>query len=252
MHERGGSTAPLDLSLIVACYNEEPHLEESVRRVLEVLDVTRWNYEIIFVEDCSKDHTRDVIERILKQYPERNFRAIFHTANTGRGRAVSDGFRAAQGRVVGFIDIDLEVAQCYIIPCVLSLQQGADVATGEREYKVHLSLLHRHVLSRGYHWLIRAAFGFTLGDTESGYKFFLREKVLPVLDEVEDKGWFWDTEIMVRCYLKGYVLRRIPCLFVRRSDKKSTVRVVHDTYEYFLKLWRFRTTVKRLRGEGAP
>jgi len=245
----GHDPAIPDLSLILACYNEESHLEQSVKEVLEVLDSTRWTYEIIFVEDCSRDRTKDIIVRLLEQYRDRNVRALFHEKNAGRGHAVRDGFRVARGRVVGFIDIDLEVHARYIPSCVLRIQNGADVAVAQREYKLHPGLFHRHILSRGYVCLEKWALGIPLNDTESGYKFFVREKVLPVLDEVEDGGWFWDTEIMARCYLKRYRIEEIPCLFIRRYDKKSTVRLVHDTCDYFAKLWRFRKTVKRLRAK---
>lgn len=235
-----------DVSVIVACYNEEGHLEASVRELVAVLDTTRWSYEIVFVEDCSTDNTREVLKRVAAAYPDKAVQVILHEKNTGRGRTVSDGIRAARGTVVGFIDIDLEVHARYIPSCVLSILRGADVATGWREYRLHLPLLHRHILSRGYVFIMQWLLRVPLRDTESGYKFFRRASVLKVLDEVEDPGWFWDTEIMVRCYHAGQKIEEIPCLFIRRYDKKSTVRVVHDSIEYFKKLWHFRRTVKTL------
>ena len=240
----------VDLSLIVACYNEASHLEDSFRQVIELLDDLRWSFEIIFVDDCSTDRTKDVIVSLLDKYKGRNVRAVFHERNMGRGRTVSDGFRLAKGNIVGFIDIDLEVSPVYIPACVSSIRQGADIVVGERHYKLHFGLMIRHVLSRGYVWLTRSLYGITLGDTESGYKFFRREKAIALVEEVEDGGWFWDTEMMIRAYFKGYTVRQIPCLFVRRYDKKSTVRVVHDSIDYLVKLWRFRSTVKRLRRES--
>ncbi len=54
-----------DVSIIIACYNEEPVLESSIKQILETMDNTRWSYEIIFVEDCSIDKTRSLIEQII-------------------------------------------------------------------------------------------------------------------------------------------------------------------------------------------
>jgi glycosyltransferase involved in cell wall biosynthesis len=239
-----------DVSLIVACYNEEPLLEESVRQTIEVLDHTPWSYEIIFVDDCSQDRTRAIIDGLLTRYKDRNLRKLFHRRNKGRGGTVTDGIRIAQGDVVGYIDIDLEVHARYIPSLVIAIRNGADVATAHRIYKVQLRLFMRFVLSTGYRWLSSWLLGADLQDTETGFKFFKRERILPVLDQVEDEGWFWDTEVMVRSLLRGYRIVEIPCLFIRRYDKKSTVDLVRDTFDYLVKLWRFRRVVKQMREEA--
>jgi polyisoprenyl-phosphate glycosyltransferase len=53
---------PVDLSLVLACYNEEGHLDKNVRRIIDLLDCTRFEYELIFVDDCSRDGTRAIID----------------------------------------------------------------------------------------------------------------------------------------------------------------------------------------------
>jgi glycosyltransferase involved in cell wall biosynthesis len=238
------STAGLDLSLVLACYNEERVLEESVAEIVGVLDNTRYSYEVIFVDDCSWDRTRELIDRAIIRYSDKRMSKIFHEENRGRGGTVSDGLRAAQGDVAGFIDIDLEVHARYIPSCVNAVQNGADVAVGRRIYKLNLRSLDRYVLSAGYVRLVRWLLGVDLNDTETGYKFFKRERILPVLDEIDDQHWFWDTEVMVRSYYRDYRIAEIPCLFLRRFDKVSTVHPLSDTVDYFRQLWRFRQTVK--------
>ena len=238
------STAHLDLSLVLACYNEELVIEESVAQIVEVLDKTRYSYEIIFVDDCSKDGTREFIDRTIELYPDKKMLRIFHERNKGRGGTVADGIRAAHGYVAGFIDIDLEVHARYVPSCVIAVENGADVVVGRRIYKLNLRSLDRYVMSAGYVRLVRFLLGVDLNDTESGYKFFKRDRVLPILDEIEDQHWFWDTEVMVRSYYRGYQIVEIPCLFLRRFDKPSTVSPVSDTIDYFAKLWRFRKTVR--------
>ena len=238
------SKSALDLSLVLACYNEELVIEDSVAEILEVLGDTRYSYELIFVDDCSKDRTRELIDRLVERYPGKMMSRIFHTVNKGRGGTVSDGIRAARGDVAGFIDIDLEVHARYIPSCVNAVQNGADIAVGRRVYKLNLRSLDRYVLSAGYVRLVRRLLGVDLNDTETGYKFFKRERILPVLDEIDDQRWFWDTEVMVRSYYKDYRIAEIPCLFLRRFDKASTVSPLADTVDYFRQLWRFRKTVK--------
>ncbi len=245
--ETSAIAGQFDLSLVLACYNEEPIIEDSVRQIVDVLDATRFSYEIIFVDDGSRDRTRELIEAIMARYPRHAMSRIFHRVNKGRGGTVADGFRAARGEVVGYIDIDLEVHARYIPSCVLAVRHGADVATAKRVYLFSLRSLDRYFMSKGYVWLVQRLLGVDLQDTETGFKFFRRERILPVLDEIEDERWFWDTEVMVRSLLRGYTIVEIPSLFVRRFDKPSTVNALADTVDYFRKLWRFRRTVQEIR-----
>lgn len=236
-----------ELSLVVACYNEEPILEASVSETLRVLDALRTTYEVIFVDDASRDRTVEIIDRIMAADGQHLLRKIVHAANVGRGGTVADGIRASQGRLVGFIDIDLEVHARYILSCVLALNGGYDVATALRVYKFSVRSLGRYVMSRGYRWLMRQALGVPLQDTETGFKFFRREAILPVLDATADRGWFWDTEIMVRAHYAGLRIIELPALFIRRFDKQSSLSPLRDSLEYAARLWRFRRIAAELR-----
>jgi hypothetical protein len=176
-------------------------------------------------------------------------RKIAHGQNVGRGGTVTDGILAARGRIVGYFDIDLEVQALYILPCLLAIDAGYDVATAHRVYKFYWRSLDRYVLSKGYRWLMRKLLHLPLQDTETGFKFFRRDAIMPVLQQTEDRGWFWDTEIMARAYHAGLRIIEIPALFVRRFDKQSSLNPLRDSLEYLVKLWRFRPTVTRLRNK---
>lgn len=235
----------IDLSLIIPCYNEELILEASVKQVFEILNNTRFDYEIIFVDDHSKDNTKSVIENITRSYPDKKISAIFHAENKGRGRSVSDGIKIAKGDVTGFIDIDLEVHARYIPSCVLAVKEGFDIALGHRIYTFHFRSIMRHAMSRGYIFLVRRLFGIDLKDTETGFKFFDRKKILSVLEETREQGWFWDTEIMARAYLRGYKIKEIPSLYLRNFKKRSTVNGLSDTIYYLKKLLEFRKIIRK-------
>jgi glycosyltransferase involved in cell wall biosynthesis len=239
-----------DLSLVLACYNEEPILERSVGEIFRVLDALRWTSEVIFVDDASRDRTSGIIDRILRDNPKRQLRKIEHVQNVGRGGTVSDGIRAAGGRFVGFIDVDLEVHARYILPCLLALERGYDVATGLRIYKLHFGSFHRYVMSRGYRTLLRWRLDVPLEDTETGCKFFRRDRILPVLDQVLDQGWFWDTEIMVQAHLAGLRIVEIPALFERCIDKPSSVKLVRDSLLHFQKLRQFSRAVGEMKNRA--
>ncbi|MEK6765750.1 MAG: glycosyltransferase [Planctomycetota bacterium] len=236
----------MDLSLIIACYNEETVLEHSLKEIIMTLDSTTFTYEIIFVDDYSTDNTPKLINFLCEKYKDKHFRFVLHNKNIGRGGTVTEGFRMAKGDIIGYIDIDLEVHARYIPSCVLAIKDGADVAIGFRVYKFDFRSIDRYIMSKGYNWLMRKMLGINLKDTETGVKFFSRERILPILDKIKDQGWFWDTEIMVQSYLRKYTIAEIPCLFVRRFDNVSTVKGISDSIIYFKNLLRYRKVLENI------
>lgn len=238
---------PPDLSLILACYNEEGILEQRTGKIFEALDRLGISVEVIFVDDASGDNTGRVIDRILSGNPGRHMRKIAHVHNTGRGGAVSDGIRVACGNFIGFIDVDLEVKPDYIAECLRALEQGYDVATARRIYKFQPASLHRQMMSRSYNMLVRWQTAVPLMDTESGFKFFRRDRILPVLDQVQDQGWFWDTELMVLAHRAGLRIIEIPAPFERSADKTSSVVLWRDSLRQFRKLRQLSRTLSRNR-----
>ncbi|HUL77815.1 MAG TPA: glycosyltransferase [Vicinamibacteria bacterium] len=228
------------LSLVLACYNEAEHLETSFAEIRDTLEQTRWQHEIVFVDDSSHDRTREILQALVAAHPSLDVRVILHEANRGRGRTVTDGFRAARGTIAGYLDVDLEVHPRYIPSLVRAIEGGADIATVRRVYAFQLRALDRYFMSRGYSFLVRRLLGLPFRDTETGFKFFRRETVLPLLDEVEDGGWFWDTEFMARAHRRGLRVVEIPGAYVRREDKTSTVHGLRDSLRYFARLVRFR------------
>jgi glycosyltransferase involved in cell wall biosynthesis len=238
------SDAP-HLSLVLACYNEAQHLEASFAEIRDTLEQARFPFEVLFVDDVSRDDTRQILARIVAAHPQLALRTILHERNRGRGATVTDGFRAARGAITGYIDVDLEVHSRYIPALVRAIEKGADVATLRRIYAFQLLSLDRYAMSRGYSFLVRRLLDVGLADTETGYKFFNRERVLPLLAEIRDPGWFWDTEFMVRAARRGLQIVEIPGAYIRRGDKTSTVRGVRDSLRYFRQLLRFRGELRR-------
>ena len=232
------------LSLIIPCYKDAPHLRANAAEIISVLGSMKLSWEIIFVNDASPDDCREIIHQMIAEDSTGRLRLVDHQQNTGRGRAVHDGIMAAGGRYCGFLDIDLEVAATYILPMVLALEAGADVACAWRVYKLRFLILHRALLSRGYSFISRRMLGNDMPDTEAGCKFFNRERILPVLATCEDPGWFWDTEIMLRSRMAGLKIAFPTVLFVRRPDKATTVRLIHDVIEYWRRLFKFRSAIR--------
>lgn len=230
------------VSVVLPCYNDELSIRISTERIINILSVLKYSSEIILIDDASSDNSRSEIQKLSKRYPK-IIQTYFHKNNVGRGGTVKEGILKANGDIVGFLDIDLEVSENYLPAFIKSVDDGYDVAIGSRVYKIHFSSLLRFVGSMGYSILVKALLKLPFKDTEAGYKFFNRERILKVLKEVKDKGWFFDTEILARSYMNNLKVSEIPILFQRRPEKKSTVKLFRDSWEYFVRLLQFKKEV---------
>ena len=222
-----------NISIVIACYNEEKILKESVKEIEKVMNQTKYSksYELIFVDDCSKDKTRQLIEDITTDKPNMSY--IFHEKNTGKGGSVVDGLTMSNGKIVGFLDIDLEVHARYIPSFISAVEDGYDMVNGSRIYTLELTInnILRHLLSVGYRWLTRHYIGLPFRDTQCGFKFFNKEAMISLIEQTKNQGWVWDTEIMALAYNHNKKIKEIPCIFSRRKDKKSTLSVWKDTWK---------------------
>jgi len=239
----------LDFTLVLPCFNEEEHISESIEKIINILNISRYSYEIILIDDKSTDNTVKLIQEILHKYPNLT-RGYFHKTNQGRGATVSEGIRLSRTNIVGFIDIDLEVSPVYI-PLMVKLisQNEADVTVGCRYYVFRLLSLDdilREFSSRLYITINKIILSSHLNDTEAGYKFFNREKILPILKNVQDKRWFWDTEIMITSQLNNLRIKEVPVLFIRRRDKTSTVKLLPDSIRQLNAMRIFKTSLSKI------
>lgn len=233
-----------DVSLVLPCYNEHEIFNRSIKRIIDVLCQTDFTWEIILVEDKSIDNTVQLINKALKQYSRLNLSAYFHEFNQGRGQAVIDGFKRAQGKYVGFIDIDLETGEWYLPKFFSELEKGVEAVIACRVYDFSFWSLPRYLATKTYILLRKFLLGLPYADTEGGYKFFRRSQIMPIISQVKNKGWFFDTELMARCNQKKLKTVEVPVAFVRNKNKTSTVRLLPDSLNYLWNLIKFSVKFK--------
>jgi glycosyltransferase involved in cell wall biosynthesis len=236
------------LSIIVPCYNETSHLRVSSDEIIKSLAEAGYDdYELIFVDDGSEDGTRDIIQEIARG--NNRARHTFHERNRGRGAAVKTGMAVASGEIAGFLDADLEVHSRFIHPLVQAVADGADMAVGVRSFKSPFGLdaLFRRLLSEGYKRVSRIMLNMEAKDSEAGFKFFNLPRMSAVIQSAMSDGWFWDTEVMMRAHRGGFAIVELPVTYIKRNNKKSTVKPLRDAAEYVKSLFIFRKKI--IKGE---
>lgn len=229
-----------DLTLILPCYNEDEHINESIKKIFFELQKLKISWEVIFIDDRSTDNTREMLKLIKKEYNRYNIRIFYHSHNKGRGTTVAEGIFKAKGKIAGYIDIDCEISPIYIKSFINLINESVDMVVAKRKYEFHLKSLHRYLSSSVYAFISKFIFNLPISDSEAGYKFFNTKRIIPILKKTNDNHWFWDTEVVVRTKLANLTIKEFPVIFRRRNDKTSTVKLFSDTIEYIRNLIRLK------------
>lgn len=164
----------LVLSVVIPVYNERETIHEILRRVRAV-PVRK---QIVLVDDCSRDGTRDVLERLRADEPD--LTVLFHDRNRGKGAALRTGFEHATGQLVIVQDADLEYDPSEYLKLIQPILEGkADVVYGSRFIgESHRVLYFRHSLGNKFLTLLSNTFtNLNLTDMEVCYKVFRREVI---------------------------------------------------------------------------
>lgn len=237
-----------DLSLTLPLFNEGEILQKNLYSIYNVLHKKgKFSYEIILIDDCSTDRTPVIAKKFADEHSD-VVQFFQHKKNLGRGGTVADGFNRSKGDIVGFIDVDCEASPIYILDFVPDLLEGrVDGITGLRIYPFQVSTWLRSLMSLTYRHFVYSWLGVGYKDRQAGYKFFRKEKIVPLLPHIHDAHWFWDTEIMVIAHLAELNIEERPILFFRDASKKSTVKLFRDSINMIIALVRYRRRLPILR-----
>lgn len=230
----------MSLSVILTCYNEVPIVFDSYEKIVSMMDLARIDYDMIIVDDGSRSDVRNGLRDYFKD--KKNTILLFSDVNEGRGAAVTKALKASSKEFAGFIDVDLEIPECSLLTLFhIMAAKKLDIIIGKRCYRLNWSvyLWLRIICSKAYYLLANSMLRLGRLDTESGIKIFRRENILPLLDSVEDKRWFWDTEIIAEALRNNLKVTQAP-VFVSRGGKKSTVNVFRDAQRYLMSLYKYK------------
>ena len=165
----------MDLSIVISLYNEEESLRELVAWIDRTLAPHKFEYEIIMVDDGSRDRSWEVIEELSKEYPQ--IRAIGFRRNYGKSAALYCGFEAAQGDIVVTMDADLQ-DNPEEIPEMMRMirEEGYDLVSGWKK-KRYDNVATKNLPSKLYNATARKVTGIKLHDMNCGLKAYRNEVV---------------------------------------------------------------------------
>lgn len=203
----------MKLSVIMPIYNEKETIREIINRVKKV-DL---NKEIIVVDDCSTDGTREVLKKI------KGVKVVLHKQNGGKGTAIRTGLKYVTGDIIVIQDGDLEVNPQEFIRLMECIKNGADVVYGSRmlgkSYK-DLPLYYKHYLgNKLLNFITNLLYGCKITDMETCYKM-IKTKIVKSLN-LKAKRFDFEPEITSKILKRGYKIKEIPIGYNPRSFKEG-------------------------------
>jgi glycosyltransferase involved in cell wall biosynthesis len=226
------------LSVVIPVYNEERWIREVVRRV-QAVPIPK---EIVIVEDCSTDRTRD----ILKELESENVRVFYQPQNQGKGAALRRGFQEATGDVVVVQDADLEYDPAEY-PRLLQpiIENRADVVFGSRFIgETHRVLYFWHFVANKALTLLSNMFtNLNLTDMETCYKVFRREVLQGI--RLRSNRFGFEPEITAKVARKrpgqsSWRIYEIPISYSGRTYEEGKKIGLKDAFNAFYCILRYR------------
>lgn len=165
----------MDISVVVPLFNEEESLPELVDWIQRVMNQNGYSYEIVMIDDGSKDNSWQVIENL--QLKNKNIRGIKFRRNYGKSAALYCGFDVAEGDVVITMDADLQDSPDEIPELYRMLKEdGYDLVSGWKKKRKD-PVLTKNLPSKFYNWTVRRMSGIKLHDMNCGLKAYRKNVV---------------------------------------------------------------------------
>lgn len=210
----------MDFSLVIPLYNEEEGARRVVEGLVSAFDEALIDYELVLVDNGSRDRTRQILEDLVKEKGSR-IKIVHVPVNQGYGWGIINGLNAATGTFVGYMCGDGQIQPADVIKVFDRVRAGNCDLAKVRRVARHDGLV-RKILSRGYNslfWLWFNVRSLDINGTPKILKRYLLKRFSPV-----SKDWFIDAELMIKAKRLNLKVEEVPAQFLRREAGRSNVK----------------------------
>ncbi len=222
------------VTIIIPVYNEEKILRTQIKRIVEKIEQLHnpLRYEILLVENGSTDKTFDIGRDLSREYA---YVRIIQTDTPSYGLAFKAGIKAAKYDVVVQFDIDFWDIKFLDVAVILLDQYDVVIGSKNVSYSKDHRPLVRRLMSKTIELIINYWFDVHITDTH-GLKALKKDQILTIIDKISLSNHFFDTELLIRCYHRGYHFLEIPVDL--KEIRETRFSFVVRTFEVFYELIR--------------
>jgi dolichyl-phosphate beta-glucosyltransferase len=227
----------LSISVVIPAYNEEKRIRKTLRKTIKYLNAGNHDYEIIVVDDGSKDRTAET----AKSFKSKRLRVIRLGKNIGKGGAVKKGMLAARKKYVLFSDADLstpieelgkfaKLRKKYDVVIASRALKGSNIKVSQPFYRVFMGKVFNIVVNIIGVWGIK--------DTQCGFKMFSAKSARKIFKKQTFRGFSFDVESLFIAKKLGYRIKEVPVTWINSPATK--VSPVKDSLKMFFDVARIR------------
>ncbi|MBI1746292.1 MAG: glycosyltransferase family 2 protein [Acidobacteria bacterium] len=243
------------ISIVIPAYNEERRIGKSLESIFTFLESEGVPFEVVVVDDGSRDNTIGMVKAFLKGAPQGKL--IQNEENRGKGFTVRRGMLAASGRHVIFSDADLSTPIQEARKFLPLLEKQYDIVIGSRQAAgsnvVVRQQKYRELMGKTFNLFVRALVVDQIADTQCGFKGFRQTVARDVFQRQRLFGFSFDVEILYIAHRLGYAIREEPIEW--HNSFESKVNVFTDSTQMLLDLFKIRwlhRNLKELPASGGP
>ncbi len=238
------------LSVIIPVYNEEQRIRSFLESVVSYLLEKEYSYEVIIVDDGSRDATVTITDRSLRETIPDNYEIIQLPRNRGKGGALREGMQHARGDYVFFLDADGSTAINEIDVFIPYLSDDHDIYIAVRTKK-HSAPFKRKFFGYGYIYLANMILGTDVKDFTCGFKCYTRHAAREVFSRQTLDNWSFDAENLFVAHKLGFSVKEIPVFW--RHVGGSKVKVFKNIIICAIDLFRIKiNSSKGIYRTGRP
>jgi len=222
------------VTVVVPCFNEEATLEVTLDDLVEVLDEADFSWEVIVVDDGSRDSSAQITHDYQQREPRVHL--VKHRVNMGSGQGIWTGIQHARGEFVIYVPADGQFDHGEIPMYVARAEDGADIVIGHRLSRDDYTL-YRRASSAVFLWLCNTLFDHQFQDVN--WVHLWRTSIFEEI-EPESRGVFFLEEILVRARDLGKLVAEVPSEYHPRQGgqaKGGKPTVIAKTVWEMFKLW---------------
>lgn len=228
------------ISAVLPAYNEEANVGEATRSVIQAAAAHTQDFEVIVVDDGSRDRTSEVVQALMGDHPQ--VRLVRHETNRGYGGALRSGFEAATKDLIFFTASDNQYDPSEI-GNLLHLLDDADMILGFRSHRQDPPL--RRFYAWGWTTLVNLLFGYLSRDIDCAFKIFRRDVLKSVM--LTSSGAMIDTQLLAGARRSGYRIREVAVSHFPRPAGHQTGANPRVVLRAFRDLLRYRWELGRIK-----
>jgi len=239
------------VSFIIPVYNEECRIAESLDALKSFFDGFAFDFEIIFVDDGSRDNTAQIIKDYIHHNNIRKFRILRLSENKGKGAAVKTGMLNAdtQSFLFFFMDADLSTPLTEINSFIeLFKSRGVDIIIGSRSLPqskiVRRQNYVRQSMGKIFNAIIRLIADIHFIDTQCGFKMFNAAAKNSIFANLQTCGFSFDVEIVLLAKKLGLTIIDAPVTWI--NNPHSKVRILSDSIKMLIDVVKIKYLIKKI------